>query len=184
MNSLDNLDNISRHYDNIIIVSHCRDELVFFYDFITHRTLLILITQPASERELFIINDLVIQKGCELIVLDNINSFDTNFQLNQKTKDVLKIYSNYYGYEKFITQAKTTIQSDAVSRAVYDFVSSLQLDNHYIPEYNKTNKKITAEFNKYALKYAKVYLIKQSHIKNRILMFQNTYLSVSNLIKA
>jgi len=76
MSFLAKLDNVSKYYDNIIVISHCRDELVFFYDFITHRTLLILITNPSSERELYIINELVIKKGCELIILDNINSFD------------------------------------------------------------------------------------------------------------
>ena len=128
-----------------------------------------------------IINELVIKKGCELIVLDNINSFDINFQLSEKTKEILHTYSTYYGYEKFITQARTTIISDAISRAVYDYVSSLKLKNHYIPEYKKTNKIITTEFNKYALKYAKVYFVEEEHIKNKLRMFQNTYLSVGNL---
>ena len=181
MSFLAKLDNVSKYYDNIIIISHCRDELVFFYDFITHRTLLILITQPSSERELFIINEIAIKKGCELIVLDNINSFDRNFQLNERSKNILEIYSKYYGYDKFITQARTTIDSDSVSRTVYDYVSSLKLKNHYIPEYKKTNKKITVEFNKYALKYAKVYLTKEDEINNKMRMFQNTYLSVGNL---
>ena len=70
MDFLNGLDNVSRHYDNIIILSHCRDELVFFFDYITHKTLLILITKPASEREFLILNKFVIRKGCELIILD------------------------------------------------------------------------------------------------------------------
>lgn len=181
---LENLDDISRSYDNIIIVSHCRDELVFFYDFITHRTLLILVTKPSSEREYYLINKFVIMKGCELIILEEPNTFNPNFKLSPKTMSILKYYTNYPSYDKLITQVFATPESDIVSNQVFIFIKNLNLDNHYIPTFNKDNKKnIPENFNNIALLYAKTYLENKEDINTKMLMFFNTYRSVTGITK-
>lgn len=181
---LENLDDISRSYDNIIIVSHCRDELVFFYDFITHRTLLILVTKPSSEREFYLINKFVIMKGCELIILDEPNTFNINFKLSPKTMDILKYYANYSSYDNLITQVFATPESDIVSNQVFMFINKLNLDNHYIPTFNKDNKKdIPDILRNIAILYAKTYLENKEDINKKLLMFLNTYRSVSGLTK-
>ena len=185
MNSLDNLDNISRHYDNIIIVSHCRDELVFFYDFITHRTLLILVTKPASEKEFFLINKFVIKKGCELVILNEPDTFNVNFNLSPTTKQILERYANYPSYDKLITQVKATPESDIISNKIFTFIKSLKLDNHYVPTYDTKNKKNIPElFVTHAKLYAKVYNSDEDAIDKKLLMFYNTYRSVGALNKA
>jgi hypothetical protein len=184
LNFLDNLDNISRHYDNIIILSHCRDELVFFYDFITHRTLLILVTKPASEREFFIINKFIIRKGCELVILDEPNTFNTMFTLSEKTKAILNYYSHYPSFNKLITQVKTTPESDIVSNKVFTYIRSLYLNNHYVLTYDKNNKKEIPElFTEYAQLYSKVYTINSDEINKKMLMFYNSYRSVTGITK-
>ena len=184
LNFLDNLDNISRHYDNIIILSHCRDELVFFYDFITHKSLLILVTKPSSEREFFIINKFVIRKGCELIILDEPDTFTTMDTLSEKTKAILNYYSHYPSYNKFITQVKTTPESDIVSNLIFTYIRSLYLKNHFILKYDKNNKKDIPElFTEYAQLYSKVYTVNTDDINKKMLMFYNTYRSVTGITK-
>ena len=181
---LENLDNISRTYDNIIIVSHCRDELVFFYDFITHRTLLILITKPSSEREHYLINKFVIMKGCELIILDEPNTFNYTFKLSSKTMSILNYYANYLSYDRLITQVYATPESDIVSNQVFIFIKSLKLNNHYTPTYDKNNKKNIPEiFSNIAILYAKTYLDNKEDINKKTLMFFNTYRSVTGITK-
>ena len=137
MDFLNGLDNVSRHYDNIIILSHCRDELVFFFDYITHKTLLVLVTKPATEREFLILNKFVVRKGCELVILDEPDTFDVHFKLSEKTKAVLNYYAHYPSFNKYITQVKTTPESDIVSNQIFSYVKMLHLDNHYVLTYNK-----------------------------------------------
>jgi len=189
MNSeLANLDNVSRHYDNIIIISHCRDELVFFLDFITHRTLLVLVTKPSSSQEFQIINNFIIKKGCELVILEEPDTFNITFKLSDKTKSIIKLFCEYKSYNKLITQDRTTVESDVVSREVFDFVHSLKLNNkqlikkHYVPEYDVKNKKVIPQgFYNSAVKYAQVYLNTDKEINNRVNMMMNTYSSVTGL---
>ena len=184
MDFLNGLDNVSRHYDNIIILSHCRDELVFFFDYITHKTLLVLVTKPASEREFLILNKFVVRKGCELVILDEPDTFDVHFKLSEKTKAVLNYYAHYPSFNKYITQVKTTPESDIVSNQIFSYVKMLHLDNHYVLTYNKDNKKEIPELlTEYGQLYAKVYNNEPDKINNKMLMFYNTYRSVTGITK-
>jgi len=182
MSFLAKLDNVSRYYDNIIILSHCRDELVFFFDYITHRTLLILVTKPASIREFLIINKFVVRKGCEFVIFDEPDTFDVGFTLSEKTKAVLNYYAHYPSFNKYITQVKTTPESDIVSNQIFSYVKMLHLDNHYVLTYDKNNKKDIPELlTEYGELYAKVYVTERDKINNKLLMFYNTYRSVNGI---
>ena len=176
------LDGISRHYDNIIILSHCRDELVFFLDYITHKTLLILVTKPASEREFLIINKFVVRKGCELVILDEPDTFHPTFILSEKTKAILNYYAHYPSFNKLLTQVKTTPESDIVSNQIFNYIRMLHLDNHYILTYDKNNKKEIPELlTEYGELYAKVYVTNEAENNKKLLMFYNTYRTVNGI---
>ncbi len=126
--------------NNIIIVSHCRDEIIYFYEEIDRSSLIVLVTKPSSQKDYEIFNNFIIESGCRYIQLDEIDTFDTSFELSNETKNILlNIVTDYAN--KVITQAKATIDSDIVSRRIFDYISSLQLDNHYIPKYNLNNNR-------------------------------------------
>jgi hypothetical protein len=126
--------------NNIIIVSHCRDEIIYFYEEIDRSSLIVLVTKPSSQKDYDIFNNFIIESGCRYIQLDEIDTFDTSFELSNETKNILlNIVTDYAN--KVITQAKATIDSDIVSRRIFDYISSLQLDNHYIPKYNLNNNR-------------------------------------------
>jgi hypothetical protein len=140
--------------NNIIIVSHCRDEIIYFYEEIDRSSLIVLVTKPVSQKDAEIFNNFIIESGCRYIQLDEIDTFDTSFELSNYTKNILlNIVTDYAN--KVITQAKTTIDSDIVSRRIYDYISSLQLDNHYIPKYNlNNNRNVMRGANRYMHMYS------------------------------
>ena len=57
------LDMSVRAYENIIIAAHALDVLIFFYDFITPRSLVIVCSRPKTKNELTSLNTLIIKKG-------------------------------------------------------------------------------------------------------------------------
>jgi hypothetical protein len=139
---------------NIIIISHCRDEIIYFYDYIDKNSILIFVSIPSTQRDREVLNGFIAEAGARYIQLDEIETFDTSFQLSQKNKDIIKNFLEYRP-SRILTQAKATMDSDVMSRRVYDFINELQTDIHYIPRYNITNKKLIPRgVNKYLSLYA------------------------------
>jgi hypothetical protein len=157
--------------NNIIIISHCIDEIIYFYEEIDRSSLLILVTKPVSRKDFEIFNNFIIESGCRYIQLDEIDTFDVSFELSNQTKNILlNIVTDYSN--KVITQAKATIDSDIVSRRIFDYINSLQLDNHYIPRFNLNNNK---KIMKGADKYMRIY---SNGNEDKYNMMMNTYKSV------
>jgi hypothetical protein len=157
--------------NNIIIVSHCRDEIIYFYEEIDKHSLIVLVTKPASQKDYEIFNNFIIESGCRYIQLDEIDTFDTSFELSNETKNILlNIVTDYSN--KVITQAKATFDSDIVSRRIFDYINSLQLDNHYIPKYNLNNNR---NVMRGAERYMRMYSMGNEAKYN---MMINTYKSV------
>ncbi len=160
--------------NNIIIVSHCRDEIIYFYEEIDRSSLIVLVTKPSSQKDYEIFNNFIIESGCRYIQLDEIDTFDTSFELSNDTKNILlNIITDYAN--KVITQAKATIDSDIVSRRIFDYISSLKLDNHYIPKYNLNNNR---NVMRGADRYMRMYSMGNEDKYN---MMVNTYKSVVGL---
>jgi hypothetical protein len=160
--------------NNIIIVSHCRDEIIYFYEEIDRSSLIVLVTKPTSQKDYEIFNNFIIESGCRYIQLDEIDTFDISFELSNDTKNILlNIITDYAN--KVITQAKATIDSDIVSRRIFDYISSLQLDNHYIPKYNLNNNR---NIMRGADRYMRMYSMGNEDKYN---MMVNTYKSVVGL---
>jgi hypothetical protein len=133
-----------------------------------------LVTKPRTQKDYEIFNNFIIESGCRYIQLDEIDTFDSSFELSNETKNILlNIVTDYAN--KVITQAKATIDSDVVSRRIYDYISSLQLDNHYIPKYNLNNNR---NVMRGADRYMRMYSMGNQDKYN---MMVNTYKSVVGL---
>jgi hypothetical protein len=135
-----NLDMSVRAYENIIIAAHALDVLIFFYDFITPRSLVIVCSKPKSKNDFNSLNSLIVNKGVELIILDDIDTYSPLYVLSDKTKYFISSIIEYKS-DRIITQVRATVDSDKIARDIYDFCLKLQLKNHYIIKINKLNKK-------------------------------------------
>ena len=139
---------------NIIIISHCRDEIIYFYDYIDKNSILIFVSTPSNQRDREVLNGFIAEAGVKYIQLDEIETFDTSFQLSEINKIIIKSLLEYKPI-RIITQAKATLESDIISRRVFEFINELQTDIHYVPRFNITNKKLIPRgVNKYLSLYA------------------------------
>ena len=139
---------------NIIIISHCRDEIIYFYDYIDKNSILIFVSTPSNQRDKEVLNGFIAEAGVKYIQLDEIETFDTLFQLSETNKTIIKSLLEYKP-SRIITQAKATLESDIISRRVFEFINELQTDIHYVPRFNITNKKLIPRgVNKYLSLYA------------------------------
>ena len=134
------LDMSIRTYDNIIITAHALDVLIFFYDFITSRSLVVLCSKPKSKLDFDSLNSLIVNKGAELIVLDDLDTYNPLYVLSDRTKYFINSISEYK-YNKIITQVRATVDSDKIARDIFDYCVKLNIKNHNIVKIDKTNKK-------------------------------------------
>ena len=134
------LDMNIRAYDNIIIAAHALDILIFFYDFITSRSLVVLCSKPKSKLDFDSLNSLIVNKGTELIVLDDLDTYESSYVISNRTKFFISSISEYKA-DKIITQVRATVDSDKIARDIYDYCVKLNMKNHYIIKLDKTNKK-------------------------------------------
>jgi hypothetical protein len=134
------LDMSIRAYDNIIIVAHALDVLIFFYDFITSRSLIILCSKPKSKLDFDSLNSLIVNKGSELIILDDIDTYSPLYVLSSRTKFFLNSICEYSS-DKIITQVRATVDSDKIARDIYDYFIKINIKNHYTIKLDKNNKK-------------------------------------------
>ena len=134
------LDMSIRAYDNIIIAAHALDVLIFFYDFITSRSLVIVCSKPKSKLDFDSLNSLIVNKGTELIVLDDIDTYSPLYVLSDRTKFFINSIIEYKSY-RIITQVRATTDSDKIARDIYDYCVKLNIKNHYTIKLDKNNKK-------------------------------------------
>ena len=134
------LDMSIRAYDNIIIAAHALDVLIFFYDFITSRSLVVVCSKPKSKLDFDSLNSLIVNKGTELIILDDIDTYSPLYVLSNRTKIFINSISEYKS-DRIITQVRATSDSDKIARDIYDYCVKLNIKNHYIIKLDKNNKK-------------------------------------------
>jgi hypothetical protein len=134
------LDMNVRAYENIIIAAHALDVLIFFYDFITSRSLVVLCSKPKSKLDFDSLNTLIVNKGSELIILDDIDTYSPLYVLSNRTKYFLNSIIEYKS-DRIITQVRATKESDKIARDIYDYCLKLNLKNHYNIQIDKMNKK-------------------------------------------
>ena len=129
-----------RAYDNIIIAAHALDVLIFFYDFITSRSLVVVCSKPKSKLDFDSLNSLIVNKGTELIILDDIDTYSPLYVLSDRTKFFINSISEYKS-DRIITQVRATTDSDKIARDIYDYCVKLNIKNHYTIKLDKNNKK-------------------------------------------
>lgn len=129
-----------RAYDNIIIAAHALDVLIFFYDFITPRSLVVVCSKPKAKNDFNLLNTLIIKKGSELIILDDIDTYNPSYVISNRTKYFLNSIIEYKA-DKIITQVRATTDSDKIARDIYDYCVKLAIKNHYTIKLDKNNKK-------------------------------------------
>ena len=75
---------------NLIFISHCRDEIIYFYDYIDKDSLLVLLSQPTNQRDREVLNNFILESSARFIQLDEIESFDSSFTLSTRTKNIIQ----------------------------------------------------------------------------------------------
>jgi hypothetical protein len=141
------LDMSIRAYDNIIIAAHALDVLIFFYDFITSRSLVVLCSKPKSKLDFDSLNSLIVNKGTELIILDDLDTYSPLYVLSDRTKFFINSISEYKS-DRIITQVRATTDSDKIARDIYDYCVKLNIKNHYTIKLDKNNKDNNNKNNK------------------------------------
>jgi hypothetical protein len=172
---------LTRKYDSIILLGHCKDELVFFYDYLSHDSLVILVSKPSSSQENELFKLIMIHKGCDYIILTEIDTFDPNFTLNPYTQSQLNNLSQIK-YKKLITQCAIIPESDPITNQIYQYILNLHLPNHYTLQISDVNpqKIIPPSFLAYSKLYIKIYIHNVSLQEERLVMYANTYRSVNS----
>jgi hypothetical protein len=127
---------------NLIIISHCRDEVIYFYDYIDKDSLLVFLSPPSNQKDKEILNNFITESGTRFIQLEEIEMFDSTFTLSSRTKSIIKDLIDNYKPSRVITQAKATIDSDIMSRRLYEYIQELNISTHYVPKYNINNNKL------------------------------------------
>jgi hypothetical protein len=177
---------LTRKYDSIILLGHCKDELVFFYDYLSHDSLVVLISEPPSSQEDELFKLIMIHKGCDYVILTELDSFDPNFVLSNYTQAQLSNLSKIK-YNKLITQTAIVPESDPITNHIYQYITYLQLPNHYTLQISdiNPNKIIPQSFIAYSKKYIQIYISDKKEQQSRLQMYANTYRTVNptNLIK-
>lgn len=177
------LDMNVRAYENIIIAAHALDVLIFFYDFVTPRSLVIVCSKPKTSNDFDSLNTFINKKGTELIILDDIDTYSSSYVLCDRTKNVLNSIVEYKS-DKIITQVRATVNSDKIARDIYDYCVKLNLPNHYIIKIDNTNTNTNKTIPK---TIPKLFLdIANNFTKNnedRVNYLTNIYLFVNGLEK-
>lgn len=156
---------------NLIFISHYRDEIIYFYDYIDKDSLLVLLSQPTNQRDREVLNNFIAECSARFIQLDQIDTFDTTFTLSIRTKNIIQNLIEEYKPSRIITQAKATADSDIISRKLYEYIEELKVQNHFIPKYNINNNKIIPLG---VQKYLKLYSNSNKTVYNMMISTYNT----------
>jgi hypothetical protein len=163
-------------YDNIIILAHLKDESIYCDSCMTKGSVVIYLTNSTDEIINNMTQNILIKKNITYIFLDEIETYDNDFDLSSKIKETLKDLLSYSKFNKVITLPQVPINVDIQNRKIYDYIKSLKLQNHYIVDYrpNEKNIKINPIQNKILIQYSSPYN------KNKRDKIYNTYLEVSS----
>ncbi len=168
-------------YDNLIIMAHAKDETIFFYDFITPRSVVLLLTKPYLKHDEDIMKDVIIRKGATLITFNVVEGFDINFKLDNDTKKMLKSYISSTSIGKIITLGNIAKDIDPQNREIYSFINGLNLKNHYMVHYDVTGKKqVSRTVIEYMNRYASSYKLDKQR-KIRMDAYLDTYTKITGL---
>lgn len=128
----------------LIIIAKVREEMVYFYDQLDRHTTVILLTEPDCYPIKHIFLEFMNDLGVTVIDLREKETFDQNYKLSSRSKEIIQKIIYEYRYKQIITHPKYDRNNDPQNRELHDFVSDLiaklKTDNHYV--YKKTDDKI------------------------------------------
>jgi hypothetical protein len=162
---------------SLIIISHCRDEIIYFYENIDKNSLLVFLSSPSNKKDKEVLNSFIAESSARFIELDEIETFESDFTLSTRTKNIIKNLIEDYKPLRVITQAKATVESDIMSRKLYEYIQELNISNHYVLKYNVNNNKIVPLG---VQKYLKLY---SNSNKQTFNMMMSTYNTVDGIKK-
>lgn len=152
------------NYDNIVLMAHPKDESVFFFNYITNKTLVILLANSNQDLNNNIMKSFMLKRGATLVCLNDIEDFDVTYEISNKLKMIIKEYIDVSNFEKIITHTKIKIETDVQNRRLYEFVRSLKLNNHYTIVYDSTLplRKLQTQQMVWLKKYSNLYQEKKN----------------------
>jgi len=171
--------------DQLIILAHTKDETVFFYDFITSKTVVVLLTKPFRLSEEEIIMEVMIKKGATLIKLNVTETFDSDYKMDDDTKKKLVGCIRSIRAKKILTMPKIEKEFDSQNRAIFDFIKTLNFNEHYVVNLSDTvspNKVVGKDIMYFMKMYASIY--KTTEQRERLKIYIDTYNKVFDLLKA
>lgn len=143
-------------YDNIILIGHCLDDAILFYKYINERSLVVLLTEPRYIHYYDVFQELMEEKGCTFIKLNEIETFDINYKLPSNISDTIKRLLETFDKNRVMTHTSVDRNEDPQNRALYDLIKSMKLNNHIELNYNDAyNETIDTTQIYYINKYAK-----------------------------
>lgn len=163
--------------ENILFIAKIREESIYFFDQLTPRTTIVLLADPACyELKRFFI-ELVAEFGITVIDLQEQESFDPNYTMNNKSKTIITDLLTNYKYKRIITHPNYTL-NDPQNKSLYNFINKIvkqtNSNNHYT--YNLTNEsKIIC---KKQMEIIKIY----SYIVSKNRLIYENYINIASKI--
>lgn len=139
-------------YDNIIFFAHIKDEVVLFYKFITANSLVILLTDPITDRHDEIFNELMNEKRCTYVKLGDSENFNEHYALSTSIKNQIRGILNTFQRHRVITHGPIRRTEDPQNRALYEFMLELKIPDHHTIDYDENSNNTVDTIQRYYIK--------------------------------
>lgn len=125
--------------ENILFIAKIREETIYFFELLTSRTIIVLLTKPECYELYRTFIEIMAHLHVTVIELDENETFSSSYQLSNKSKTIINDLLTNYKYKRVVTHPNYEL-NDPQNTNLYKFVSSIinNLNNHYT--YNKTVK--------------------------------------------
>jgi hypothetical protein len=167
--------------ENLIIIGHVRDETIYFFDKLTPKTTIILLSEPKcySIKKIFL--ELCNEYGIEVIDLREKECFNTNYKLPKRIVNIISSIILNNTFKNIFIHPLFTLESDIQNRLLTQLVSSLSSKKKLnIKSYKKalTNKKLSKIQDSILKLYVRT-LDDNGHLDNNI--YDNYYSIASSI---
>lgn len=121
----------------LIVIAHVRDETIYFYDELGPNTTIILLSQPKCYAIKKIFLEFMSNIGTTVIDIQNEETFEKSYRLDNRTIKIITNLLNDYKYSKIFTHTDTINSSQNIElyKLIKEYIKLMKMDNHYT--YNK-----------------------------------------------
>lgn len=117
-----------KKYDNIVFFAHPDDETIFFWDFITKNSLLVLVTKSTPKR-LSVLESVKCYFGCDLKCLNEPDNFRANELSDETKKSIISIITTNI-YDNIITHNKDGEYGHVQHKTISNYITNLGAKTH------------------------------------------------------